>query len=209
MLFDSSPRFSEVLQKRLSLFSLDAYFKLPDDRYTALEMVWNTLAMQGRVYAQKNNGAPPTVVIDSVDRLAKCDQKMFTTLISLAKDSVNLQQLNVVFVSLGGYVLSLLQKHSEKSRSGWVIHLGDLNSDEAEDCCPRMGLISLWQNTSPKVTGGRLIFLKQSIGVKIDHFYSSKDELLNNLQMQLFEIARADAEAAGIFVGSKHADMHC
>ena len=92
------------------VFYLDA-FKLSDNPGKALEKVWHTLNLHGSIiYAKKNKGCPPTITINSVDRLAKDDRELFKTTISLAKDSVNLQKHNVVFVSSEGHVLPMLEE---------------------------------------------------------------------------------------------------
>ena len=58
MIFPPSPRFSEILRKRWSFFDLDSHFKLPEDRYEALQTVWMMLAKHGKRYALKNKNVP-------------------------------------------------------------------------------------------------------------------------------------------------------
>ena len=107
---------------------------------------------------------PLIVVIDSVDRLAKDDQKMFKKLIYLVKDAVNLHQLNVVFMRSERHVLPLLHNLSEKLWSGEVIDVHDVDSDEAERLLSRHGFDPSMAKYISKVTGGRLTFLIRSIG---------------------------------------------
>ena len=57
---------------------------------------------------------------------------------------------------------------------------------------------------SAKLTGGRLIYLIQSIDIKNSLLYATNGVLLNQLQWKLFELARADAEKVGLAIGNGH-----
>ena len=204
MMFSPSVQFSEILRKRWSFFDLDAHFKLPESRDAALQTVWRILAWHGRRYAQKHEKVPPTIVIDSVDRMAKGDKDIFKQLICLAKDSVDNGDLNVVFVSSGGHVLPLLSQQSEKSRSGVIIRLGDVNLEEAVSFLCTSGFDKSLAECISQLTSGRLIYLQQAVTMKNYYFYSNTDELRRLLLRCLYDIANTDATSARICIGEEN-----
>ena len=139
-----------------------------------------------------------------MERVAKADQEMFKQLICHANDAVDRGELNVVFVSSEGHVLPLLSKQSEKSRSGVIIHLGDVDLDQAESFLRASGFDKSLAKPISQLTSGRLIYLKQAVTVKNQYFYSSTNELKMLLLNRLYRIARSDVESARICAGEKN-----
>ena len=101
----------------------------------------------------------PTLVIDSVDSIAKADKVMFTTLIKSAKEMVNSTLMQIVLVSSEGHVIPMLDDHSERTRSARVFHIPDLSLQETKEIFRNQGLTETLAKKLSVLCDGRLILI--------------------------------------------------
>ena len=130
------------------------HFTLPDDEDDELGYVFKQIALHASKCLQKYK-LKPTLVIDSVDVLAKKSPEVFKDLIRLTKSCVNDGSLNIVLV---GRFLPMLQKESEKLRSV-VTEIGDVSLSEAKSLIENLGIDSNLSSKVVELTGGRLVLL--------------------------------------------------
>ena len=84
-----------------------------------------------RQIVHKKCGKVPLLCIDGVDLLAKRDEKLCTTLISLAKLMANTNRLKIILISSEGAIMPFLETLSAVNRC--LYEIGDLDKEQAMD----------------------------------------------------------------------------
>lgn len=208
MRLSKEPSLLEFLRNRTSVFNREpVVFQLPEERSPEdqLNYVFTNIGKMAIAFNKKFK-YPPTLVIDSVDRIAKDDKVMFTTLIQRAKDMVNSGLLHIVLVSSEGHVIPMLDKQSERTRSARVFHIPDLSQQEAKELFMKRGLTETLAKKLSVLCDGRLILIIQAHDILTSFMYEfgSEDEQYEGVKAHFLDLVEADMLRSKLITGNKY-----
>jgi hypothetical protein len=141
-----------------------------------------------------NYSRPMTLVLDSVDRLAKQKPVFLERLQDFAKDCTGKNKLRIVFISSDGSALPILTSRSAWSRAGAPFEIGEVSDSEAIAYLIGEGVPEDQAELAvDNLTGGLFASLNNVVDfIRRGYTYSQILEIRNRLLQKTLKLSKVD-----------------
>jgi hypothetical protein len=145
-----------------------------------------------------NFSRPMTLVLDSVDRLAKQKPVFLERLQDFAKDCADKNKLRIVFISSDGLALPILMSRSAWTRAGAPFEIGEVSDSEAIAYLVGEGVpedqAELFVHN---ITGGLFASLNNVVDfIRRGYTYAQIVEIRNRLLRKTLKLSKVDLNDA-------------
>jgi len=144
-------------------------------------------------------GRTPVLVFDNINLLARENPKLLYHLQEAAKYCADNDIMSFVFISSDGSGPRELRSHSEWSRIGTVIEIGEIDTESAKSFYESKGITPNVSVALVNLTGGRFVLMKRaSLDIKVFSIEEIRNRLLNDVrsEFELLDIELSDKLSA-------------